>query len=128
MLINHLCTQIASWTYHTYMYIHMHTYGTHTPSYVHIFTLMATHNPMCHLSTPFLQQERENGSNLAFMFRLPFAAGRVFSISMLDTLLYQVSWNVEKGGQGPIIPGLDSTVDLSLKSGPTALSRPPQVP
>ncbi|KFZ66325.1 Potassium channel subfamily T member 1, partial [Antrostomus carolinensis] len=31
----------------------------------------------------------ENGSNLAFMFRLPFAAGRVFSISMLDTLLYQ---------------------------------------
>lgn len=38
-----------------------------------------------------LQRERENGSNLAFMFRLPFAAGRVFSISMLDTLLYQVS-------------------------------------
>ncbi|KAB0394075.1 hypothetical protein E2I00_001779, partial [Balaenoptera physalus] len=36
-----------------------------------------------------LQRERENGSNLAFMFRLPFAAGRVFSISMLDTLLYQ---------------------------------------
>lgn len=45
------------------------------------------------LSPPlsFLQRERENGSNLAFMFRLPFAAGRVFSISMLDTLLYQVS-------------------------------------
>lgn len=40
---------------------------------------------------PYLfQKERENGSNLAFMFRLPFAAGRVFSISMLDTLLYQV--------------------------------------
>uniref|UniRef100_A0A8C3MW63 Potassium sodium-activated channel subfamily T member 1 n=1 Tax=Geospiza parvula TaxID=87175 RepID=A0A8C3MW63_GEOPR len=36
------------------------------------------------------KRERENGSNLAFMFRLPFAAGRVFSISMLDTLLYQV--------------------------------------
>ncbi|XP_020937524.1 potassium channel subfamily T member 2 isoform X12 [Sus scrofa] len=35
------------------------------------------------------QKERERGSNLAFMFRLPFAAGRVFSISMLDTLLYQ---------------------------------------
>uniref|UniRef100_A0A4W4HFQ7 RCK N-terminal domain-containing protein n=1 Tax=Electrophorus electricus TaxID=8005 RepID=A0A4W4HFQ7_ELEEL len=31
----------------------------------------------------------DTGSNLAFMFRLPFAAGRVFSISMLDTLLYQ---------------------------------------
>uniref|UniRef100_A0A8C5AF48 RCK N-terminal domain-containing protein n=1 Tax=Gadus morhua TaxID=8049 RepID=A0A8C5AF48_GADMO len=34
-------------------------------------------------------RERDRGSNLAFMFRLPFAAGRVFSISMLDTLLYQ---------------------------------------
>ncbi|KAK7934321.1 hypothetical protein WMY93_005217 [Mugilogobius chulae] len=34
--------------------------------------------------------ERDKGSNLAFMFRLPFAAGRVFSISMLDTLLYQM--------------------------------------
>ncbi|XP_047624848.1 potassium channel subfamily T member 1 isoform X9 [Phacochoerus africanus] len=37
------------------------------------------------------KRERENGSNLAFMFRLPFAAGRVFSISMLDTLLYQAA-------------------------------------
>jgi len=36
------------------------------------------------------QKERDKGSNLAFMFRLPFAAGKVFSISMLDTLLYQV--------------------------------------
>ncbi|KAG5285993.1 hypothetical protein AALO_G00009790 [Alosa alosa] len=35
------------------------------------------------------KKERENGSNLAFMFRLPFAAGKVFSIGMLDTLLYQ---------------------------------------
>lgn len=37
------------------------------------------------------QKEREKGSNLVFMFRLPFAAGKVFSVSMLDTLLYQVS-------------------------------------
>lgn len=44
----------------------------------------------------FLQIERDKGSNLAFMFRLPFAAGRVFSISMLDTLLYQVSNSVQK--------------------------------
>uniref|UniRef100_A0A8C6UGB2 Si:dkey-21e5.1 n=1 Tax=Neogobius melanostomus TaxID=47308 RepID=A0A8C6UGB2_9GOBI len=36
------------------------------------------------------KMERDQGSNLAFMFRLPFAAGRVFSISMLDTLLYQI--------------------------------------
>lgn len=36
------------------------------------------------------QKEREKGSNLVFMFRLPFAAGKVFSVSMLDTLLYQV--------------------------------------
>ena len=42
------------------------------------------------LSQISAQKERERGSNLAFMFRLPFAAGRVFSISMLDTLLYQV--------------------------------------
>ncbi|KAJ8357232.1 hypothetical protein SKAU_G00200260 [Synaphobranchus kaupii] len=35
------------------------------------------------------KKEREKGSNLAFMFRLPFAAGKVFSVSMLDTLLYQ---------------------------------------
>nr|XP_032832219.1 potassium channel subfamily T member 1-like [Petromyzon marinus] len=35
------------------------------------------------------KQEREKGSNLPYMFRLPFAAGRVFSVSMLDTLLYQ---------------------------------------
>ncbi|XP_034145663.1 potassium channel subfamily T member 2 isoform X3 [Esox lucius] len=34
-------------------------------------------------------KERETGSNMAFMFRLPFAAGRIFSIGMLDTLLYQ---------------------------------------
>ncbi|CAI9720396.1 Potassium channel subfamily T member 2 [Octopus vulgaris] len=33
-------------------------------------------------------------SNLCHMFRLPFAAGRVFSASMLDTLLYQT---FEKG-------------------------------
>ncbi|XP_031690724.1 potassium channel subfamily T member 2 [Oncorhynchus kisutch] len=35
------------------------------------------------------KKERERGSNLVFMFRLPFAAGKVFSVSMLDTLLYQ---------------------------------------
>uniref|UniRef100_A0A8B9H643 Potassium channel, subfamily T, member 2 n=1 Tax=Astyanax mexicanus TaxID=7994 RepID=A0A8B9H643_ASTMX len=35
------------------------------------------------------KKEKMKGSNLAFMFRLPFAAGRVFSIGMLDTLLYQ---------------------------------------
>ncbi|ESO82923.1 hypothetical protein LOTGIDRAFT_91677, partial [Lottia gigantea] len=31
----------------------------------------------------------ETPSNLSYMFRLPFAAGQVFSASMLDTLLYQ---------------------------------------
>uniref|UniRef100_A0A671MWP8 Potassium channel subfamily T member 2-like n=1 Tax=Sinocyclocheilus anshuiensis TaxID=1608454 RepID=A0A671MWP8_9TELE len=35
------------------------------------------------------KKEREKGSNLSFIFRLPFTAGRVFSIGMLDTLLYQ---------------------------------------
>ncbi|KAH7728255.1 CBR-SLO-2 protein [Aphelenchoides avenae] len=35
------------------------------------------------------KRERSRGSNLAFMFRLPFAAGNVFSAHMLDRLLYQ---------------------------------------
>ncbi|KAL6489755.1 hypothetical protein MHYP_G00001000 [Metynnis hypsauchen] len=43
----------------------------------------------CKLSALSLQKEKKKGSNLAFMFRLPFAAGRVFSVGMLDTLLYQ---------------------------------------
>lgn len=36
-----------------------------------------------------LQKEKERGSHISYMFRLPFAAGAVFSASMLDTLLYQ---------------------------------------
>ncbi|XP_041370512.1 potassium channel subfamily T member 2-like isoform X2 [Gigantopelta aegis] len=35
------------------------------------------------------KKERERGSHIYYMFRLPFAAGNVFSASMLDTLLYQ---------------------------------------
>ena len=42
------------------------------------------------LSHVSLQKERERGSNIYYMFRLPFAAGNVFSASMLDALLYQV--------------------------------------
>ncbi|XP_046607486.1 potassium channel subfamily T member 2 isoform X4 [Neodiprion virginianus] len=34
-------------------------------------------------------KEKERGSHISYMFRLPFAAGSVFSASMLDTLLYQ---------------------------------------
>ncbi|XP_034254066.1 potassium channel subfamily T member 2 isoform X5 [Thrips palmi] len=34
-------------------------------------------------------REKERGSHISYMFRLPFAAGTVFSASMLDTLLYQ---------------------------------------
>lgn len=36
-----------------------------------------------------LKREKERGSHISYMFRLPFAAGSVFSASMLDTLLYQ---------------------------------------
>ncbi|XP_064596811.1 LOW QUALITY PROTEIN: potassium channel subfamily T member 2-like [Liolophura sinensis] len=32
---------------------------------------------------------KNQGSNLSYMFRIPFAAGNVFSACMLDTLLYQ---------------------------------------
>lgn len=35
------------------------------------------------------KKEKERGSHISYMFRLPFAAGCVFSASMLDTLLYQ---------------------------------------
>uniref|UniRef100_A0A914XP95 RCK N-terminal domain-containing protein n=1 Tax=Plectus sambesii TaxID=2011161 RepID=A0A914XP95_9BILA len=37
----------------------------------------------------FEKQEKERGSHMSYMFRLPFASGRVFSANMLDTLLYQ---------------------------------------
>ncbi|KAI6192049.1 Calcium-activated BK potassium channel alpha subunit [Aphelenchoides bicaudatus] len=37
----------------------------------------------------FEKKERKRGSTLAFMFRLPFASGSVFSAHMLDRLLYQ---------------------------------------
>lgn len=40
-------------------------------------------------STIRFQREKERGSHISYMFRLPFAAGSVFSASMLDTLLYQ---------------------------------------
>ncbi|XP_073174609.1 potassium channel subfamily T member 2-like isoform X7 [Lepidochelys kempii] len=52
------------------------------------------------------KKERENGSNLVFMFRLPFAAGKVFSVSMLDTLLYQLSHQTTTLQ----LPGLKSSV------------------
>ena len=42
------------------------------------------------ISGVWFQKEKERGSHLYYMFRLPFAAGNVFSASMLDTLLYQV--------------------------------------
>lgn len=68
-----------------------------------------------------LQRERENGSNLAFMFRLPFAAGRVFSISMLDTLLYQVS---RGGGPAPGIRFQSWATRPSLSIHPWVPRRP----
>uniref|UniRef100_A0A3B4AGU3 RCK N-terminal domain-containing protein n=1 Tax=Periophthalmus magnuspinnatus TaxID=409849 RepID=A0A3B4AGU3_9GOBI len=53
--------------------------------------------------------ERDKGSNLAFMFRLPFAAGRVFSISMLDTLLYQSFVKDYMIAIARLLLGLDTT-------------------
>ncbi|VDN58405.1 unnamed protein product [Dracunculus medinensis] len=37
----------------------------------------------------FEKKERKRGSNMSFMFRLPFAQGSVFSANMLDRLIYQ---------------------------------------
>uniref|UniRef100_A0A674D0U6 Potassium channel subfamily T member 2-like n=1 Tax=Salmo trutta TaxID=8032 RepID=A0A674D0U6_SALTR len=50
-------------------------------------TILQNPTVVCHSMSKNLNRER--GSNLVFMFRLPFAAGKVFSVSMLDTLLYQ---------------------------------------
>jgi potassium channel subfamily T protein 1 len=36
-----------------------------------------------------LKIEIDRGSQLFYMYRLPFASGNVFSANMLDTLLYQ---------------------------------------
>lgn len=44
---------------------------------------------LVNVSLTLLQREKERGSHISYMFRLPFAAGAVFSASMLDTLLYQ---------------------------------------
>ncbi|GMT31709.1 hypothetical protein PFISCL1PPCAC_23006, partial [Pristionchus fissidentatus] len=38
----------------------------------------------------FEKKERKRGSNMPFMFRLPFAQGGVFSANMMDRILYQV--------------------------------------
>lgn len=78
---------LCSYTHPTH--VHVRTHPVHTPWAACPVRLWP--RAPARLSPPVLQRERENGSNLAFMFRLPFAAGRVFSISMLDTLLYQVS-------------------------------------
>jgi potassium channel subfamily T protein 1 len=55
--------------------------------------LMAVDGSACKFnnvhSTSHAQREKERGSHISYMFRLPFAAGAVFSASMLDTLLYQ---------------------------------------
>lgn len=61
------------------------------------------------------QKERDKGSNLAFMFRLPFAAGRVFSISMLDTLLYQVGAQLSTSNDSSQIPGERNVCYVSVE-------------
>jgi hypothetical protein len=54
---------------------------SHSPvSYIHVLNIY---------SFSQFQKEKERGSHISYMFRLPFAAGSVFSASMLDTLLYQ---------------------------------------
>ena len=40
--------------------------------------------------------KQQNKDHLNYMFREPFAAGHVFSMSMLDTLLYQVKKGISK--------------------------------
>ena len=42
-----------------------------------------------HVIKCFFKIEVQKGSQIAYLFRLPFASGQVFSAAMLDTLLYQ---------------------------------------
>uniref|UniRef100_T1JA21 Uncharacterized protein n=1 Tax=Strigamia maritima TaxID=126957 RepID=T1JA21_STRMM len=46
-------------------------------------------NPFAQYLSTIEKQEIEKGSQVAFMFRLQFASGNVFSASMIHTLLYQ---------------------------------------
>lgn len=57
-------------------------------SYVPLFFFEQIFSIRLHYIFDF-QREKERGSHISYMFRLPFAAGSVFSASMLDTLLYQ---------------------------------------
>lgn len=58
-------------------------------SVVPVSNQSTSNNKTCSFICSLLQKEKERGSHISYMFRLPFAAGSVFSASMLDTLLYQ---------------------------------------
>ncbi|XP_037044473.1 potassium channel subfamily T member 2 isoform X7 [Bradysia coprophila] len=53
------------------------------------FTQFRAHDKYALHLSKMEKREKERGSHISYMFRLPFAAGCVFSASMLDTLLYQ---------------------------------------
>ncbi|KAL8590822.1 hypothetical protein ACOMHN_064160 [Nucella lapillus] len=54
------------------------------------FMQFSAHDVYCHKISRLEQKLKATmNSNLSHIFRLPFAAGQVFSASMLDTLLYQ---------------------------------------
>ena len=59
------------------------------PSSLALLLSFKTSSFLCTVNIEMLQREKERGSHISYMFRLPFAAGSVFSASMLDTLLYQ---------------------------------------
>ncbi|CAJ0563944.1 unnamed protein product, partial [Mesorhabditis spiculigera] len=53
------------------------------------FMMFNPHDPYSLQQSKFEKKERRRGSNMPYMFRLPFAQGGVFSANMLDRLLYQ---------------------------------------
>lgn len=124
-----ILTRVAAWPVGTRRWVLRPVLSSAgTCAHVHECTPHGYHTPVhpsghgaAWLSLPLPQRERENGSNLAFMFRLPFAAGRVFSISMLDTLLYQVQGRARGG---PMVPAGAQPVSVPSLSDTPALSAP----
>ncbi|CAD5233254.1 unnamed protein product [Bursaphelenchus xylophilus] len=53
------------------------------------FVEFDANDPYALQQSKYEKKEKKRGSSLAFMFRLPFASGSVFSAHMLDRLLYQ---------------------------------------
>lgn len=81
--------EIKSWFHNTFFLDHRFFLFLTQSSSPIIWTIIFRNLFKYIQNTLVFQCEKERGSHISYMFRLPFAAGSVFSASMLDTLLYQ---------------------------------------